>query len=84
MRKDKDVDPLTLEMLYYFIRKAMKWISKHIGMDYPFKKLDVLFVPEMKQIARENAGCIVIDDKFLSAINSTQEKKFKHYLVFEL
>jgi aminopeptidase N len=78
------MDPITVEMIFFFMRHVMKWIHDNLGIKLPFRKLDLLFIPEFKQTARENAGCIALDDKFLATKNFTDKKKYKHFLVFEL
>jgi aminopeptidase N len=83
-RKTVDLDPLTVEMIYYFMRHVIKWIQENLGIKFMFRKLDLLFIPEFKQTARENAGCIALDDKFLTTQNFVEQKKYKHFLVFEL
>jgi hypothetical protein len=75
---------MTLSLNFNQQKAIKKWIYSNLEFTYPYQKLDLLFIPEFKQTARESGSCIAIDERFLNTQNYTDKKKFMHFLVFEM
>jgi aminopeptidase N len=51
--------------IFEVTRQGFDFFHDSFGVRYPFGKYDQLFVPEFKEGAMENAGCVTIADEYL-------------------
>ncbi len=51
--------------IFEVTRQGFDFFHDCFGVRYPFGKYDQLFVPEFKEGAMENAGCVTIADEYL-------------------
>lgn len=49
----------------------MDYYSQYFGLDYPFSKLDFIFVPDISYEALSTQGCMSFKEKFLNPITLT-------------
>ena len=51
--------------IFEVTRQGFDFYHEAFGIKYPFGKYDQLFVPEFKEGAMENAGCVTITEEYL-------------------
>lgn len=75
---EKAVDPFNI---FKTAKETLKWFRENLTSFQPFEKFDLVFVPNFKQIAMENVGCITFDDKFLEPVQTPVETAYFHSLI---
>ena len=60
LREHVDADHLAGQL-----RAGLDFFAERFGIDYPFAKLDLCFVPEFSFGAMENAGCVMAGETFV-------------------
>ena len=56
---------LDAEEIFEVTRQGFDFYHRSFGMKYPFEKYDQLFVPEFKEGAMENAGCVTFLEAYI-------------------
>jgi len=52
--------------IFSIMREGIKFFEKKFNFDFPYKKLDIVFVPEFKNVASSfPGGVIFLDIKFI-------------------
>jgi len=69
-----------IDKLAKLIRACLDWYLTAFGTEFPYTKLDILFVSSFNDVkAIKNAGCIVLDESFieneLNLLESTELNK---------
>lgn len=63
------VDP---KLYFSFMKSALSFYQDFFEYDYPFTKLDIIFVPEFVLGAMENIACLTFNEYFLCIKPSTE------------
>lgn len=61
--------------------KLLRYLNSYFGIDYPWKKLDLIAIPDFKSGAMENPGAITFREKFLLADEKTASLSTKQDIV---
>ncbi|HEV2451594.1 MAG TPA: aminopeptidase N [Streptosporangiaceae bacterium] len=56
---------LDADEIFEVTRQGLDFYQELFGMRYPFDKYDQLFVPEFKEGAMENAGCVTVAEELV-------------------
>jgi aminopeptidase N len=56
---------LDADEIFEVTRQGFDFFHSSFGIKYPFEKYDQLFVPEFKEGAMENAGCVTILESYI-------------------
>jgi len=56
---------LDADEIFEVTRQGFDFYHRSFGMKYPFEKYDQLFVPEFKEGAMENAGCVTFLEAYI-------------------
>ena len=51
--------------IFFKARRYIDWYCELFAMKIPFKKLDIIFVPELGSLSSEHIGAITLDDKLV-------------------
>ena len=50
-------------------RRGLNYFNNYFGLEYPFSKLDLVFVPDISYDALSTQGCLSFKEKFLSPVS---------------
>ena len=84
-RKCKDIDNNPVEIFYNIfsiLREGVNWFEKKLNIAFPYKKLEVVFVPDYKSVANSYPGGIIfIDVKFIMENCEILQKEYFKFLL---
>jgi aminopeptidase N len=58
-------------------RFYLNYLTQNFGTNYPYSKLDLVFIPDLKNNSMEHPGGITIDDNFIQrSLNPLEFNQF--------
>lgn len=74
--KAKNAEP---NYRFSLILKAIAFYEDLFSFKFPFRKYDMVFVPEFRINGMENVGCVILRDTFLRPV---EEKSFFEFMMW--
>lgn len=84
-KKGPEIDNNSIETffnIFSLLREGIQWFEKKLNMAFPYKKIEVVFVPEYKNVATSHPGAVIfIDLKFLKEKCDVLDKEYFKFLL---
>ena len=62
-------DKVDTKEIFGTARRGIDFLSQYFGLEYPFSKLDMVFVPDISYDALSTQGCMSFRELFLKPDN---------------
>jgi aminopeptidase N len=78
-----DLDP---ETLFAVTGQGLDFYTEVLGVDYPYAKYGQVFVPELSCLASEDAGCVLVSERYVyrSRVTAVMEESRTGTLLHEM
>jgi hypothetical protein len=67
--------------IFMTIRQAIKYFEGKFHSEFPFDKIDVIFVKDYQEVVNSSSGVIIIDQKFLEETVDKIDINYLHFMI---